>query len=175
MSLEQIHTARLLLRKPVPQDAAGIFRAYTQDPAVCRYMVWRPHTAEEQAHIFIARCIAEWNVTERLPYIICLTGSTQPVGMLEARMHGATADIGYLLARAHWGLGYMPEAVAAFTNQALAGTQFRVQASCDVENRASQRTLEKAGFVREARLERYTVHPNLSDEPRACYLFARWR
>jgi RimJ/RimL family protein N-acetyltransferase len=51
----------------------------------------------------------------------------------------------------------------------------RVQATCDVENTGSWRALEKAGFVREGRLERYTIHPNTDPEPRACYMYARCR
>jgi ribosomal-protein-alanine N-acetyltransferase len=51
----------------------------------------------------------------------------------------------------------------------------RVQATCDIENAGSFHALEKAGFVRERRLERYTVHPNLSTEPRPCFMYARCR
>lgn len=69
----------------------------------------------------------------------------------------------------------MSEAVAALADTALERGFFRVQASCDVENRPSQRTLEKAGFVREGRLERYIVHPNISAEPRGCFMYAKCR
>ena len=94
--------------------------------------------------------------------------------MLEVRFMGHIIDIGYVLARRHWGNGLMPEAVNALAQSALALPQvFRIQATCDIENFASARTLEKAGFVREARLDRYTVHPNISVEPRACYMYAR--
>lgn len=64
----------------------------------------------------------------------------------------------------------------AVPDAALAGCGFfRVQASCDVDNIASQRALEKSGFVREGRLERLTVHPNISPEPRPCFMYARCR
>jgi [ribosomal protein S5]-alanine N-acetyltransferase len=52
---------------------------------------------------------------------------------------------------------------------------YRVHAACDVENIASQRALEKASFVREGRLERFTVHPNISPEPRPCFMYAKCR
>jgi [ribosomal protein S5]-alanine N-acetyltransferase len=62
------------------------------------------------------------------------------------------------------------------TDAALARPQFfRARATCDVENRPSARALEKSGCLREGRLERYIVHPNISPEPRACYLYARCR
>jgi RimJ/RimL family protein N-acetyltransferase len=96
--------------------------------------------------------------------------------MLEARILAHTVDIGYVLARKHWGAGLMPEAIRALAQVALAlPSIFRVQATCDIDNRASARTLEKSGFVREARLERYIVHPNISPEPRPCLMYARCR
>ena len=96
--------------------------------------------------------------------------------MLEARTLSHIVDIGYVLAYRHWGKGLMPEAIRALAQAALAvPTFFRVQATCDIENRASARTLEKSGFVQEARLERYTIHPNMGSEPRPCFMYARCR
>ena len=96
--------------------------------------------------------------------------------MLEARVQGATVDIGYVLARSHWGKGFMPEAIQALAGVALQSSSvFRVQATCDTENIPFQRALEKSGFSREGRLDRYTVHPNISSEPRACFMYAKCR
>ena len=68
------------------------------------------------------------------------------------------------------------KAVRALGDIALAQpTLFRMEATCDVDNLASARTLEKSGLVREGRLARYTVHPNLSPEPRDCWLYAKAR
>ncbi len=49
---------------------------------------------------------------------------------------------------------------------------FRVEATCDVENVASARALEKAGLSREGLLRRYTIQPGISAEPRDSYLYA---
>ena len=85
---------------------------------------------------------------------------------------GTTIDNGYVLGHAHWG----QEAIKAVNAAVLNGVQiFRVQATCDVENTASQRVLEKSGFAREGRLERHTLHPNISPEPRACFMYAKCR
>ena len=68
----------------------------------------------------------------------------------------------------------MPEAIAALTELALSDEEvFRVQAFCDVENIPSQRALEKSGFSREGRHERFFIHPNVSLEPRPCYMYAK--
>lgn len=172
---ERIETPRLVLRRPVEADALAIFRAYTQDAAVSRFMVWRPHSSASETQAFIAACMAAWEEASRLAYVLAEAGSPSAIGMLEARPDGLTVDLGYVLSASHWGKGYMPEAVDAVAEAALAAGFFRVQAFCDVDNRASRRTLEKAGFSLEGRLERYMVHPNVSPEPRACCMYARCR
>jgi len=172
---QRLETARLVLRRPIDADAGEIFRAYTQDPLVCRFMVWQPHSSEAESHSFITSCISAWEQGTRLPYVITEASSQAPVGMLDARINGFTVDFGYVLARTHWGKGYMPEALAALATAALDEGHFRAQAFCDVENRPSQRTLEKAGFTREGRLERFMVHPNISTEPRPCFMYSRCR
>jgi [ribosomal protein S5]-alanine N-acetyltransferase len=172
---QRLATRRLVLRKPVIADAAEIFRSYAQDPLVCRFMVWRPHASEAETEAFISSCIGAWEQGIRQPYIVAEAGAPSAIGMLEVRLSGFTADFGYVLARAYWGKGYMPEAIAALSEVALEEGYFRVQAFCDIENRPSQRALEKAGFVREGRLERYMVHPNISADPRPCFMYSRWR
>jgi ribosomal-protein-alanine N-acetyltransferase len=52
---------------------------------------------------------------------------------------------------------------------------FRISAVCDVENIGSARVMEKAGLVREGLLRRWLMHPNVSDEPRDCFSYARVR
>lgn len=171
---QQLHTQRLLLRVPRSSDGCALFDAYTQDEQVARYMTWRPHTQVEQTEAFVTQCLRAWDEGSRLAYILAFAAREHDaIGMLEARPMGHTLDLGYVLARRHWGSGLMVEAITALTEAALASPAFfRVQASCDVENVASARTLEKAGFVREGRLERHTVHPNISAQPRPCFLYA---
>lgn len=137
-------------------------------------MIWVPHDSTAITRAFIAACIDAWNGGNRMPYVITTRGSNEAIGMLEARVQGTAVDIGYVLARLHWGNGLMPEAIRALASESLSHLRiFRMQATCDVENIASQRALEKSGFIREGRLERYTVHPNVSPEPRACFMYAK--
>lgn len=173
---DQIDSERLHLRKPEPADAQSIFLAYTQDSEVCRFMTWTPHASEDVTRGFIEWCVKAWDAGTCLPYIITERGDDVAIGTIDARMLGTTIDIGYVLAREHWGKGFMPEAIAAVAQSALdRDGVFRVQATCDTDNLPSQRALEKAGFTREGRLERYIVHPNISPEPRACFMYARVR
>jgi ribosomal-protein-alanine N-acetyltransferase len=169
-------TARLVARLPVASDAASLFEAYTNKPAVSRYMLWRPHKTVSTTEAFIAECIAAAERGTRFPYVLEERGGSAPIGMLEARPSAHKIDLGYVLSPEFWGRGYMPEAIAVLTESVLGLPEFfRVQAFCDVENRPSQRALEKAGLVREGRHERFIVHPNVSSEPRPCYMYAKCR
>ncbi len=166
-------TARLLLRRPVPEDAPVIFQRYAQDPEVTRYLTWRPHADLSQTEAFIDRCLHSWETGQAFPYSIILREQPGPIGMIEARIQGHKAEIGYVLARQYWGQGYMTEAAGAVASWLLDQPAiYRVWALCDVENSGSARVLEKIGMQREGILRRWLVHPSLSDEPRDCYCFA---
>jgi RimJ/RimL family protein N-acetyltransferase len=179
---ELLQTERMVLRAPTDADAAVLFERYTQDPEVARYTVWRPHSEFSETRDFVAACMRDWQGGRCRAYMLELPdGSGEPIGVLEARL-GLTgtpahqADVGYWLGRRWWGQGLMPEALRALVAAILAlPTVLRIQATCDVDNRASVRVLEKSGFVREGRMERHTLHPNISSEPRACFLYARCR
>ena len=173
---DEIRTQRLILRRPLVNDAEAIFDAYAQDPEVCRYLIWTPHTSSDVTRQFIQTCVQAWDGNHCLPYVITRSGAKAPIGMFEARFSETGVVIGYVLARQHWGGGFMPEAITAVTGEALRQPRiFRVQATCDVDNVASQRALEKAGFQREGRLERYTTHPLISPDPRPSFLYSKCR
>lgn len=170
---EILETERLILRKPREMDAQGIFDTYGQDRQVTRYMTWRPNTNATQTAQFVRESIAGWKEEKRYPWVIVLKEKDELIGMIELRPAGFKAEIGYVMARAHWGHGIMTEAARSIVRWALAQPEiYRVWAVCDVENIASARVLEKVGMMREGILRRYLIHPNLSDEPRDCYCYA---
>lgn len=174
---KRIESERLVFRCPLIADAQAFYDAYTSDPEVPKYMVWKPHTHVSEAEEFLNGCVSAWQQGRRFPYALTLRErESKPIGMLDAIPNGHIFDLGYVLARNLWGQGLMPEAVQTFSELALSlPGVFRLQATCDVENIASARTLEKSGFVREGRLERYILHPNISDEPRPCFIYAKCR
>jgi RimJ/RimL family protein N-acetyltransferase len=166
-------TVRLRLRPPKPDDAQNIFDSYAQDPTVTRYLVWPPHRSVETTQKFISDCIERRAAGTAFPYVLTKIADDRPLGMLELKLHSHGANIGYVLAREHWGQGLMPEAARTVVSYALTQPAiYRVQAFCDVENTASARTLEKIGMTREGMLRRFLVHPAMSSEPRDCYLYA---
>jgi RimJ/RimL family protein N-acetyltransferase len=106
--------------------------------------------------------------------VILLKSSCQLIGMIELRMHGTHADLGYGIARAYWGQGYATEAAQAVVDWSFSQPEiYRVWTVCDVDNLASVRVLEKVGMQREGILRRWLVRPTLGPEPRDCYCYSK--
>jgi ribosomal-protein-alanine N-acetyltransferase len=170
---EWIETERVVLRKPRLADASVLFTAYMQDPQVTRYTTWRPHQQLQEAEDFVSGCLLAWEHATRFPFVITLKENDQPFGMIDLHIRVSTVGLGYVIARSHQRKGYATEATHAIIDWAFQQpTIYRVNASTDTENIASQRVLEKAGMRREGLLRKYIVHPNISDIPRDSYIYA---
>jgi [ribosomal protein S5]-alanine N-acetyltransferase len=168
-----IETARLRLRPPCIDDSSAIFREYAQDPDVTRYLVWRPHQSESETVAFLERSENTWNDNNTFPWVIECRESGRLMGMIEARMTMHGIEIGYVLAKAHWGKGYMTEALQAVIEWGFEeDSVFRVWAYCNVENGASRRVMEKAGMQYEGVLRKWGHTPNISGIPCDCYCLA---
>ena len=173
---ELIDTPRLQLRKPRHEDADAMFAAYAQDPAVSRYLIWKPHPNISETQTVIDKFLAQWSAGTAFNWLLFYRDTDELVGSIGARTKDDGFDIGYLLAQRWWGKGLMVEAIRAVTDWAFTqASASRVSAACDIDNHASARALEKAGFHRECLAERYSVHPNISPEPRDCYLYGKTR
>lgn len=69
-----------------------------------------------------------------------------------------TAEIGYWLGEEHWGRGIMAEAVKLITAYAFEHFPLeRLEAGVYDKNTASMRVLEKAGYIKEAILQRSVI------------------
>ncbi|MGO4668694.1 GNAT family N-acetyltransferase [Bosea sp. 2RAB26] len=78
--------------------------------------------------------------------------------------------------RSAWGRGCMTEVLSWEVQHALCYPGiFRVEAFCDVENVGSARVMEKVGMIREGLLQRRLLSPNILNEPRDCFVYAKVR
>ncbi|PAN44578.1 hypothetical protein PAHAL_9G055300 [Panicum hallii] len=131
--------------------------AWASDPQVAAVCRWDPYESTEPLLAFIRDVV--------LPHpwfrAICVAGGEEPrpVGAVSVSPTGdpCRAELGYVLARAHWGRGVATAAVKRTVGAVFGEVQGleRVEALVDVANPASQRVLEKAGFTREAVLRKY--------------------
>jgi [ribosomal protein S5]-alanine N-acetyltransferase len=173
---ETLITERLRLRHPQLTDAIAIFEEYCQDPEVTKYLIWRPHKDIQETTSFLTGCLARWQSGEELTWGITHKESDRVIGMVACRLRGHMADIGYVVARQYWNQGYVTEAARAVVEWAAnLESIFRVWAVCDTDNKASARVLEKVGMSCEGVLRRWILHPNVSAEPRDCFVYAKVR
>lgn len=56
-----IPTARLVVRRPVKDDAEAIFARYASDARVVRYVGWPRHLRVEDTRAFLEFAEEEWN------------------------------------------------------------------------------------------------------------------
>lgn len=170
---DTVETSRLLLRLPVLDDVDIIFRKYAQDRDVTKYLIWRPHENITVTREFVRRCIQCWKDETSFSWVVVRKKDHELIGMIELRLDKLIADLGYVIARGYWGKGYATEITKSVVEWAMAQENiYRCWATCDIENLASARVLEKAGMQREGVLRRFTVHPNISDEPRDSYCYS---
>jgi ribosomal-protein-alanine N-acetyltransferase len=166
-------TDRLLARPASATDARIVFDRYACDAAVAKYMTWRPHRNIKETIEFLRRCEELWRNGNAFPWSLWLKSDGDFVGFVEARVRGSAVDLGYALSRPYWRQGFMSEALTCVIRWALAQPEiFCVWATCDVENVASARVLERVGMECEGILRRWLVHPNISDVPRDCLCYA---
>lgn len=166
-------TPRLLARPPAVADAQVMFDEYASDPHVARYLTWRTHDSVADTADFLRRCERVWSDGSGYPWSLWRKEDGAFVGLLEIRVTGSAVNLGYALARRWWRQGFMTEALTPIVQWALAQPAiYRVWATCDVENIASARVLERVGMTREGVLRRWLVCPNISDTPRDCFCYS---
>jgi RimJ/RimL family protein N-acetyltransferase len=147
----RLETTRLVLTVPAAGDAPSIFERYASDADVTRFLGWRQHQSLSETEKFLDFSAREWKRAPAGPYLI---RSRQDASLLGATglsvQDSGEAVTGYVLAKDAWGKGYATEALQAMVDTARSIGLRRLTACCHTEHRASQRVLEKCGFVRES-------------------------
>lgn len=156
-----IATERLILRRPKATDAIAKYE-YSRDPLVNRYMDWKPHATPGDAAAFVESAAARWASGE-FSWVITARPDDRAIGSVGCTVNAHAAELGFVLARDHWGRGYATEAARAVLEWLVTlESVVRISATCDIENAASVRVLEKIGMAREGVLRRWAVRPNLA-------------
>jgi RimJ/RimL family protein N-acetyltransferase len=167
--------ARLRLRRPRLADANALLEIGS-DPEVARYADWPLCTELGPTLERLRQRAEQWDSGAEYYWIITLANDDRAIGAVSTRVDRHAADVGYLLGRRHWGHGYATEAARAIVDWAFSVPAIhRVWATCDTQNVASARVLERIGLELEGTLRRAIVRPNLSSEPRDAFLYAKVR
>jgi ribosomal-protein-alanine N-acetyltransferase len=150
----ELTTTRLVLR-PYAEGDLDAVHAYGSCPENVRYMIWGPNTEKETAE-FLAECLSRQGEVPRLKhdFAITLRENGRLIGGCGIYLDKEQTEgmLGWILHRDFWGHGYVPEAAQALMYFGFDTLRLhRVWASCNAENTASWRVMEKCGMRREAR------------------------
>lgn len=147
-----IHTSRLILRSFEPSDLDDFFE-YASVEGVGEMAGWAHHENKE-----VTQRILNSFITEDKVFAICLKETGKVIGSLGVEEYGMEAaltefngylgrELGFVLGKAYWGRGIMPEAVNAVIDYLFNELDYDFL-TCGYYNFNSQskRVQEKCGF-----------------------------
>ena len=151
--LATLTTARLMLRAFEPSDAPSVQRLLSERE-VAEQTLTIPHPYPEGAAAEFIGKHSEWIASgKRLIWAITMDGAV--VGAMGLHIVAAhrRAEVGYWIARTHWGQGIATEALRAVLAHGfdVVGLH-RIDAQHYKENAASGAVMRKAGMTHEGRL-----------------------
>lgn len=178
-----ILTSRLLIRLVQQADLDALFAMHT-DTETTRYVphmhwatradadVWFASALERRQKQMGVQCVIAERATSHAGEIVIGTAV-----LFNFEQVSGLAEIGYLLAREHWGNGYAVEAVSAFVDFAFSTLNLRrLEATVDTRNAGSNQLLQRLGFTREGVMrERWLAAGELQDINLFALLKREWR
>ena len=157
-----LKTDRLILRRWEESDAEVLFR-YASDPELGPLAGWPPHKSVEESREVIRSVFSNdrtWAVEmkETGEPIGCVGYLTASASNLQIGSNDA--EVGYWIARPHWGKGICTEALRLVINYCSKKMHFRtLWGTYFPDNSASGHVMEKCGF---ADTGQETFCPNLA-------------
>lgn len=179
LSVPRLVSERLVLRAPRTDDAPALLDMHA-DAEVMRYWSTPPWTEAAQAQAWLERARLGGETGQALSWVITRSGEDHLIGtcaVFAIHRDSRRAEIGYGLARPYWGRGYATEAMRAVLSHAFGELDLRrLEADIEPANTASQRVLERLGFVEEGYLrERWEVDGVVSDSRLFGLLRREWK
>jgi RimJ/RimL family protein N-acetyltransferase len=170
-----IESERLRLRPMSIDDAEAMHEIYS-DVELMTWWSHPPHDTIEETRDRLARNIAAegWRA-----WAITLKEDDRAIGTVATheKRQGKVVEIGYSLARQHWGTGLAREAVTRLIDLLfLEEGNRRVFADTDPDNAGSNALLERLGFQKEGRLRgEWETHIGVRDSFIWGLLREEWR
>lgn len=169
----QLETEHLILRGWKAADAGDLYE-YAKDPDVGPHAGWKPHDNPAESRKIIDelfRVNETWAIVERESGKVIGSIGLEPD---KYRPDIRSKEMGYSLAKAKWGKGYMTEAAKRIMAYAFETLNLDIlMIRTGNSNLRSQRVIEKCGFTYEGTLRRaYRIYDGTLREVR-CYSMFR--
>lgn len=149
-----LHGPRVILHKNDPALAEVVFRTVDEDrERLARFLPWVDLTLEVGDTLaYLRRTEEEWVLGQGFDYHLIRAADGQYLGNLGLHTISwahARAEIGYWIAAAHEGRGYVTEAVATLEQAAFAAGFERLEIRCAPPNQRSAAVAARLGYLLE--------------------------
>ena len=141
-----LETKRLILRRPVMDDAEAMLRNWASDPEVTKHLTWPPHENLEVSRKYIS----QRNDDREYNWFIELKSIGEPIGsisVVDSEPEIGMVQIGYCIGRKWWHTGITSEAFAEvirFLFEEVGAN--RIEALHDPRNENSGKVMQKCGL-----------------------------
>ena len=154
----ELKTKRLTLRQIAEADAAEYYRSLSALPVTSTWSESVESQSAEKARNAIRTYNNYFDRTKTIiPWALAgKDGKVLGFVKLFSIQNRSKAEIGYWLAKPQWGKGLMTEALEAIVAFGFGPLGLhRIYATTHVDNQASQRVLERVGFMKEGVLRKH--------------------
>lgn len=146
--IKTLETERLILRELKLEDAEEVYKNWTSDDDVSRYVRWCTHKNIEETKEYLKYEIKRCEEGNYYTWGITLKENSELIGAIAAfPSEDNRIELGYNISQKHWNKGYTTEAlkrVMDFLINDIGIKHFRCAHA--VLNPASGRVMQKAGF-----------------------------
>ena len=150
---KNLETERLFLRRVSTDDLQEVF-ALRSNPETMKYIPRPLVTSEEEALAHIQMINDKLDANEGINWAITLKGEDRLIGIIghyRIKPENYRCEIGYMILPEYHGKGITTEAVKAVLTYGFEDMQMHsIEGVIAPENGASERVLQKNGFVKEA-------------------------
>lgn len=148
-----LETERLLLRRVLPSDVKEMFELRS-NPETMKYIPRPLLTNHEEALAHIQMMEDKIETNEGINWAITLKGDDKMLGVIghyRIKPEHYRAEVGYMILPKYHGKGITTEAVQCVVDYGFNTMQLHsIEGVIDPENGASEKVLQKCGFVKEA-------------------------
>ena len=125
-----------------------MFYGWANDTEVTKYLTWNTHENIDVTKFVLNMWVKEYDDPDRLNFAIDLKETGELIGGIDIVGYvDGIPEIGYNLARKHWGKGYMTEACSCVLKYLFSRGYPEVRITAECENKGSNRVIQKCGGV----------------------------
>ena len=145
-----LESERLVLRGLTEEHAEAVYRNWTSDPEVAKYMPWNIHRSPAETAEWLCQCCKKRESDQFYDWGIFLKETGAPIGTIGVNFEedgSEPGEVGYAIGRAFWGCGYTTEALRCMVEflRCEVGVRRLIGKQC-VENSVSGAVMRHVGF-----------------------------